>query len=354
MSDDHPISEAQVRSALATLESRGLRIAADTSTVLVEDRWVGVSLPERALSLEQTADLHTRLIKEFPAAEIEIQVGGFIYRGSSGKGLGRDVIAVLGGKGGVGKSTVSANLAITLSAMGVRTGLIDADLAAPDIPHMLGIRAFPTSRAQHWNLSVGLLPPSKRTLPNERYGLEVASSGFASPEGAPIYVSGQMVSALIRHLLFGVTWTADLLLIDTPPGIETAIQVLARDVPLSGAILVTTPQDLAQMDTERTLNLLRENKVPVIGIVQNMASLVCPHCHQELGLFSSSSRLTDQGVRVLQEIPFDTQLAVNADRGDPLVLSDPTGPMALAFARLAFAVRSWLQAQTVDESSLHR
>lgn len=154
-----------------------------------------------------------------------------------------------------------------------------------------------------------------------------------------------MVSALIRHLLFDIAWTADLLLIDTPRGIETAIQVLARDVPLSGAILVTTPQDLAQMDTERTLRLLRENQVPVIGVVQNMASLVCPHCQQKLDLFGASTRLTDQGVRVLQEIPFDPRLAVDSDHGDSLVLADPTGPIAAGFARLAFAVRTGCSTQ---------
>ena len=117
---------------------------------------------------------------------------------------------------------------------------------------------------------------------------------------------------------------------------------MLRELPLSGAVFVTTPQDLAQMDAQRTLALLAEHGVPVIGLVQNMASLTCPHCQGEIDLFAASSRLADAGVRVLGRIPFDVRLSVTADRGLPLVLADPRGPIAYEFARIGGAVRRWL------------
>ena len=152
-----------------------------------------------------------------------------------------------------------------------------------------------------------------------------------------------LVSSMLRNLLFDMAWTADVLLIDAPPGTGDEIQVMARELPLSGAIFVTTPQDLAQMDAERTFTLLREQGIMVIGMVQNMSSLTCPHCTQEIDLFGQSFRLSDAGIQVLGRIPFDTRLSVNADQGLPLVLGDPTGPISYEFARIGARVRGWLR-----------
>lgn len=315
---------------------------ADLARIVTEQDWIGVLFGAEQIAADAVARLHRHLTNVFPGVAVEIRVGGFVYQGPEGNGLGRKAVAVLSGKGGVGKSTVSVNLALTLFAMGAHVGLVDADLAAPDIPHMLGMPPTQLRNPEIWRMSVTMPPPSQRMRPRVGLGFEVMSAGFAIPEGRAIYAAGPTVSALIRHLLFDVVWTADVLLIDTPPGIETAIQVLARDVPLSGAILVTTPQDLAQMDTERTLALLRDSRVPVIGVVQNMSSMICPHCETELDLFAQSPRLADQGAPVLARIPFDTRLAVTADRGQPLVLGDPTGPIAYAFGRLGLEVRRWL------------
>jgi len=152
-----------------------------------------------------------------------------------------------------------------------------------------------------------------------------------------------MTSSLFRYLVFEVAWSADVLVIDTPPGTGEELQVVASELPLSGAIFVTTPQDLAQMDAERTLALLTEHGVPVIGLVKNMASMTCPHCQREIDMFAASTRLSDAGVRVIGEIPFDVRLSVTADHGLPLVLGDPRGPISYEFARIGRATTRWLE-----------
>jgi ATP-binding protein involved in chromosome partitioning len=245
------------------------------------------------------------------------------------------------GKGGVGKSTVAVNLALTLSAMGYSVGLLDGDLNGPDIPHLLGIRPRQRPR-RDWRLSA-IRPPAERQKPYRRLGLEVMSVGFVVNERTPIAATGHwLVSGLLRNLLFDVAWTADVVILDAPPGTGEEIQVMVRELPLSGGLFVTTPQDLAQMDAERTLAQLREHHVPVIGLVQNMAGLECPHCGQAIDLYATSARLAEAGVPIIGRIPFDTRLSVTADRGLPLVLGDPRGPIAYEFARIGSSVRRWL------------
>ncbi|HEV2109037.1 MAG TPA: P-loop NTPase, partial [Thermomicrobiales bacterium] len=304
----------------------------------------------------------------FPTAAIQVSDDVRTYRGGTGFGEDRHVVAVLGGKGGVGKSTTAINLALTLSAMGISVGLLDADLSAPDIPHMVGIHpersrqtpsegeqpgsertagppSGPRSRMAAWELwRTSMTPRSGWRQPLQRYGIEVMSIGLAIPEDAPpLMTSRLMVSALLREFVFQVAWSADVLLIDAPPGTGDELQVMAHELPLSGAIFVTTPQDLAQMDAERTLSLLTEHGVPVIGAVQNMASLHCPHCAGEIDLFARSSRLADAGVPILGRIPFDLRLSEAVDAGRPLVLADPRGPVSYEFAKVGHAVRQWLR-----------
>jgi ATP-binding protein involved in chromosome partitioning len=169
------------------------------------------------------------------------------------------------------------------------------------------------------------------------------SVGFVVSERAPLAATGHwLVSGLLRNLLFDIDWHSEVIVIDAPPGTGDEIQVMVRELPLSGALFVTTPQDLAQMDAERTLSHLNEHGVPVIGMVQNMASLTCPHCSEAIDLYGGSDRLEKAGVRILGRIPFDTRLSVTADKGLPLVLGDPRGPVAIEFARIGAAVRRWL------------
>jgi ATP-binding protein involved in chromosome partitioning len=273
-----------------------------------------------------------------------LRSGTRIYRGGLGFGDGRHVLAVLGGKGGVGKSTTSVNLGIALSAMGFRVGVLDGDLNAPDLPHLVGLPPSRRPAGLDWDLwRQQVRPPSQWRAPQSRYGMELTSIGFLIPEESPpVLTSRLLVSALLSHLVFEVAWTADVLLIDCPPGTGHELQVLTQELPLSGAILVTTPQDLAQLDAGRTATLLAEAGVPIVGVVQNMAALACPHCGQEIDLFSRSQRLDDAGLPTLGRLPFDVRLSEAADRGTPLVLADPRGPVAREFAAIGARVRRWL------------
>jgi ATP-binding protein involved in chromosome partitioning len=298
---------------------------------------------------ETVRRVHRALVERFPGVQVEVRAGERIFRGGAGFGVGRHVVAVLGGKGGVGKSTIAVNLALTLSAMGVGVGLLDADLNGPDVPHMLGISPGPRPMRQRWR-HFEQSARTRRDRPQERYGVEVVSIGFEVPERLPPVISSRwLVSNLLKSFIFHTDWSADVVLIDAPPGTGEELQAMARELPLSGAIFVTTPQDLAQMDAERTLTLMQQNGVPVIGVVQNMAALTCPHCEQEIDMYGESPRLRDAGLTVLGRIPFDVRLSVTADEGRPLVLGDPRGPIAYEFARIGTAVRRWLN--TRDEAA---
>jgi ATP-binding protein involved in chromosome partitioning len=337
------VDEHSVRIAIASLvDAGGEPLFPVVSEVLLAQGWIAIVLGERREQRERLARLHAHLTRIYPQHEIEIRSSASVYRGGEGIGDGRHVIAVLGGKGGVGKSTVSVSLALTLSAMGYHVGILDGDLNGPDIPHMLGVHPGERKR-RDWRLGA-IRPPADRRRPYERWGLEVMSVGFVVSERAPLSATGHwLVSGLLRNLLFDIAWKSDVIVIDAPPGTGEEIQVMVRELPISGALFVTTPQDLAQMDAQRTLSQLKEHGVPVIGMVQNMASLTCPHCSNPIDLYATSRRLEDAGVPILSRIPFDTRLSFSADRGVPLVLGDPTGPVALEFGYMGLAVRRWLQ-----------
>jgi ATP-binding protein involved in chromosome partitioning len=339
------VDEAGVRALIATLTDTGdVPVVAEEqiTSILIEDGWLAVVLTADDVPRERLAELHAHLKLAVPDREVEIRSGGRVFRGGYGFGQKRHVLAVLGGKGGVGKSTVAVSLSLTLAAMGFRVGILDGDLNGPDIPHMLGVHPKSERSRQDWRLAA-IRKPTHRRRPYERWGLEVMSVGFVVSERAPLAATGRwLVSGVLRNLIFDVAWQADIIVIDAPPGTGEEIQVMVRELPLSGALFVTTPQDLAQMDAERTLSHLREHDVPIIGMVQNMASLTCPHCAQAIDLYSLSKRLEDAGVPVLGRIPFDTRLSMTADTGLPLVLGDPRGPIAFEFARIGSAVRRWL------------
>jgi Mrp family chromosome partitioning ATPase len=354
---DLDLDKTGVRALIATLTNPdGSTAIADNqiTSILIEEGWLAVVLTDEDVPREQLSRLHAHLKRNVADVEVEIRSGGRVFRGGHGFGQKRHVLAVLGGKGGVGKSTVAVSLSLTLAAMGFRVGILDGDLNGPDVPHMLGVHPRGERSGHDWRLAA-IRKPTQRRRPYQRWGLEVMSVGFVVSERAPLAATGRwLVSGVLRNLIFDVAWRADIIVIDAPPGTGEELQVMVRELPLSGALFVTTPQDLAQMDAERTLSHLREHGVPVIGMVQNMASLTCPHCAQAIDLYSLSKRLEDAGVPVLGRIPFDTRLAMTADSGLPLVLGDPRGPIAFEFARIGSSVRRWIAERDQELSQAAR
>ncbi len=243
----------------------------------------------------------------------------------------RHTIAVGSGKGGVGKSTVSLNLALALAADGAAVGVLDADLYGPDIPLMVGLARNAWSREQT------PLPPI------ERYGLKIMSAGFIIAEDQPMGVSG----ATVRMLLTQVAWGAlDYLVIDLPPGTADVQQGLLQTIPLSGAVLVVTPQDVAHLDGRKALRQYTDAKVPVLGGVENMSGFVCPHCGEISDIFvrvSEARSIWALGVDKLGAITLDPALSRAGDTGRPLLVADPHSPQAAAFRYVAQRLKDKLE-----------
>jgi ATP-binding protein involved in chromosome partitioning len=241
----------------------------------------------------------------------------------------RHVVAVASGKGGVGKSTVAANLAIELGQLGHRVGLLDSDIYGPSVPMMFGIQEKPRI-------------DGNRILPFEKYGIKVMSLGFILETDTPVIWRGPMVVRAIEQMLGDVVWGAlDYLILDLPPGTGDAQLTVTQKVPLAGAVIVTTPQDVALIDARKGLAMFRKVNVPVIGIVENMSSFVCPHCGKETDVFKKGGgKRTAEllSTAFLGAIPLDAEIVAGGDAGIPIAVADPTGPHAAAFRRVAEAV----------------
>jgi ATP-binding protein involved in chromosome partitioning len=243
----------------------------------------------------------------------------------------KHIIAVASGKGGVGKSTTAVNLALAAKANGVRVGLLDADIYGPSQPRMMGISGKPTS------------PDGKRMLPLENHGVRCMSIGFMVAEETPVIWRGPMVMSALNQLLRDVDWgELDLLVCDLPPGTGDAQLTMAQQVPLSGAVIVSTPQDIALADARKGLNMFRKVEVPVLGIVENMSYFLCPHCGERSDIFSHGGARREAerlGVEFLGELPLDMAIRETSDSGRPIVVADPASPHARTYR--AIARRVW-------------
>jgi len=239
----------------------------------------------------------------------------------------RSIIAVASGKGGVGKSTTAANLALGLAAEGHSVGLLDADIYGPSMPRMMGITGQPASA------------DGKTLDPMENYGIKVMSMGFLVDEETPMIWRGPMVQSALEQMMRDVNWgELDVLVVDMPPGTGDAQLTMAQRVPLTGAVIVSTPQDIALLDARKGLNMFRKVDVPVFGIIENMSYFSCPHCGERSEIFSHGGARREAerlGVDFLGEVPLHIDIRTTADGGHPIVVSMPEGEHALKYREIA-------------------
>ena len=243
----------------------------------------------------------------------------------------RSIIAVASGKGGVGKSTVAVNLALALAAIGRKVGILDSDIYGPSMPRMMGIVGQPSSR------------DGKTLDAMENFGVKCMSIGFMVDEESPIIWRGPMVQSAIEQMMRDVHWgELDVMVVDMPPGTGDAQLTLAQKVPLTGAVIVSTPQDIALLDARKGLNMFRKVDVPVLGIVENMSYFNCPKCGHRTEIFShgGAHKEADRlGVDFLGEIPLDIAIRETSDGGQPIVIANPDSAHAKAF--VAIATKVW-------------
>jgi ATP-binding protein involved in chromosome partitioning len=241
------------------------------------------------------------------------------------------MIAVASGKGGVGKSTTAVNLALGLQAIGLKTGILDADIYGPSQPRLLGLSGRPQ------------VVKGNVLRPMQGHGLKAMSMGFMVDEGTPIIWRGPMVVSALTQMLRDVDWgDLDVLVIDMPPGTGDVQLTMAQQVPLSGAIIVSTPQDLALIDARKGLNMFRKVDVPVLGIVENMSYFVCPKCGERSDVFGHGGAEAEAhklGVAFLGGIPLHMDIRITSDEGRPIVASSPDGPEAQIFRNIA--AKAW-------------
>lgn len=255
----------------------------------------------------------------------------------------QSIIAVASGKGGVGKSTTSVNLALGLAAQGLSVGILDADIYGPSMPRMLGLNERPTAQGKVLN-------------PLEAYGIKVMSMGFLVEEETPMIWRGPMVISALTQMLREVAWgELDILVVDMPPGTGDAQLTMAQQVPLAGAVIVSTPQDIALIDARKGLNMFKKVEVPILGLIENMSFFVCPSCGERSDIFghggarSEAERLE---VPFLGEIPLHMDIRTNSDGGTPITVSDPESNHAEIYRNIAQKVHQRLDIETASKPEI--
>ena len=342
-----PVTEQRVRDLLARVEipylGKDLLAAGAVRGIGIDDNRVAVDLrlgfPADGLAEDLTsaarAELEGDPDRESAVVNVDWKVVARKVQGEL-KPLDqvRNIIAVASGKGGVGKSTTAVNLALALAADGARVGILDADIYGPSIPTMLGAEGRPDT-------------DGKRIVPKEAHGLQLMSMGFLVQQDTPMVWRGPMVTSALQQLLGETNWAnLDFLVIDLPPGTGDIQLTLVQKVPVAGAVIVTTPQDIALLDAIKAYQMFRKLELTVLGVVENMSTHVCSECGHEEAIFGSggAERMAlDYRIPVLGALPLDVQIRADLDAGRPTVVSDPTGPIArsyLEFARRTSAALS--------------
>ena len=256
------------------------------------------------------------------------------------------IIAVASGKGGVGKSTTAVNLALALQAEGRRVGILDADIYGPSVPRMLGLKDKPSAQG-------------KVLRPLEGYGLRAMSMGFLVEEDTPMIWRGPMVISAITQMLREVDWShggaepLDILVVDMPPGTGDAQLTMAQQVPLAGAVIVSTPQDIALIDARKGLNMFRKVDVPILGLIENMSTFVCPHCGERSDIFGhggAEEEATRLGLPYLGGVPLHMDIRTHSDAGTPVMVSMPQSRHAEIYRSIAEKIRRRLDAEPIGHA----
>jgi ATP-binding protein involved in chromosome partitioning len=333
------LSEAQVQDALrklvdpntgkdfvATRAARNIRLSGNDVSLDIELGYPGKSQHDPIR--RQVA----QALKAAGAASVTVSVASKVVSHAVQRGVKlvpgiKNIIAVASGKGGVGKSTTAANLALALAAEGAAVGMLDADIYGPSQPMMLGIAGRPESR------------DGKHLEPMEGHGLQAISIGFLIDIDTPMVWRGPMVTQALEQLLKDTRWRdIDYLVVDLPPGTGDIQLTLAQKVPVTGAVIVTTPQDIALIDARKGLKMFEKVGIPILGVVENMSFHVCPNCGHESHIFGSGGAekmCRDYGTELLGQLPLDEAIRSQADSGKPTVVSDPDGPVAEIYRRIA-------------------
>lgn len=280
--------------------------------------------------------------KPTPAQAARAQTGAGPTPKAAGVPGVRHIVAVASGKGGVGKSTTAANLAVGLAAIGLRVGIMDADIYGPSVPKIFGVTGKPR------------LVSGRTLAPMEAYGLKIMSIGFLIDEETPMIWRGPMVISAITQMLREVAWgELDVLVVDMPPGTGDAQLTMAQQTPLAGAVIVSTPQDLALLDARRGVAMFKRVEVPILGIVENMSYFVCPECGHRSDIFAHGGARHEAerlGVPFLGEIPLAMPIRETSDGGRPIVASDPDSVHAKSYLAIARQVRDSLEGGTARKA----
>ena len=254
----------------------------------------------------------------------------------------KSVIVVASGKGGVGKSTIAVNLALAFSKLGKRVGLLDADIYGPSIPTMLGVDEQPQS------------DENNTVRPIEKFGISLMSIGFFLDPNMPVIWRGPMVNRALTQFISDVNWgELDVLVVDLPPGTGDAQLTLIQNVAVDGAVVVTTPSDVALIDAQRAMGMFYQLDVPVFGLIENMSHFVCPHCNHQTDIFSRGGGhrvATENQVEFLGEIPLHPDVRLGGDKGKPVVVAAPDGEQAKLFANIAGQLLEYLEERKTGES----